>query len=338
MVRRKIKSNPLYYNLGLAIVWDVFGFVLFLISLLGIGIPISFILDFLAVGSSLLFRYMHKAYFLKVSREIKAEYKAMEKQVKRSRKKAIAQQYAKIRGKMDEWVNKGLSILTKEIIRMLLTFLLELVPFVGDFSPTWTIKALAELNEFGKQKKKYQLLIFQIQAMQALLKVEEKVLPGYSKVKKSVQSVGRIARGDLSEVAERIPGRQQYQNIKRGVQKISRTAQTGVTAAGAALGSVRTSLVTAQASNASYQQRVQRERMIEQQRMRYNESRSSGKAYYNSPSASGSSQMQVAGRMLHNKIDSREEFGAGRESQVERKKSTQVTSEQSKERNTSNQT
>jgi hypothetical protein len=338
MAKKKLRSNALYFNLGLAVIWDVIGFFFFFLSLFAIGIPFSVVLDFVAIGTALLFRFLHKGYFLKTTREIKADFKAIEKVVKRSKKKAIAQQYAKARGQLDQWVDQGAKFLMREIIRMLMTFLLELMPFLGDFSPTWTIKAYFELYKFGQQKKKYQLLLYQIDAMTALLKAEEKLAPGYAQMKRGMQGAQRIANGDFSGVQERIPGRQQYQNVKQGVQNVANTAQSGVTAAGAALGSVKTSLATAQASNSGYQQRVQREQMIEQQRVRYNESRTSGEAYYHSPSVQGSSLNQSAGQNIRDNSYLAVDFSSDKGNQPEGKNNIQPFSRKSNDSNESKKT
>lgn len=312
MAKKKLRSNALYFNFGLAVIWDVIGFFLFILSLFAIGVPFSVVLDFVAVGTSLLFRYLHKAYFLKTTREIKADFKAIKKAVKRSKKKAIAQQYAKARAQLDLWVDQGLRFLMREIIRMLMTFLLELMPFLGDFSPTWSIKAYFELYKFGQQKKKYQLLLYQIQAMEALLKAEEKFAPGYAKLKKRVRSTKKIMDGDFSEVKENLPGYKQYQGVKQGVQKgleaaqaFDTQAQKVVNQAVNAATNARARLTAARQSSLGYQQRVQREEMIKQQQMRYNETRSSGGAYYNSPSAQGSIQNQMSSQDMNAKDFSR---------------------------------
>lgn len=266
MAKKKLRSNALYFNFGLAVIWDVIGFFFFILSLFAIGIPFSVVLDIVAVGSALLFRYLHKAYFFKTSREIKADFKAIEKAVRRSKKKAIAQQYAKARAQLDLWVDQGLRFIMREIIRMLMTFLLELIPFLGDFSPTWSIKAYFELYKFGQQKKKYQLLLYQIEAMEALLKAEEKFAPGYAKVKRGFQSAQRIADGDFSQVKENIPGRKQYQSVKKGVQNMSNAANTVF----------RVHSTAPAAASGGYQQSVG----VVNSAPRYNEVRSQGQTYY----------------------------------------------------------
>lgn len=310
--KKKLRPNALYFNLGLAIIWDVIGLFFFVLSLVGVGIPFSIVLDFVAITTALTFRILHKAFFLKTTRQIKAEFKEIEKVVKKSKKKALAEQYAKARGKLDEWVAKGKGFIAREILRLLMTFLLELIPFIGDFSPTWTIKAHFELQKFGQQKKKYELILYQIQALKALIALENKVAPGYAKLKRRVASARKIADGDFSEVKENLPGYKQYQGVKQGVQKGLAAAQTFDTQAQQVVNqavnaatNARARLTAARQSSLGYQQRVQREEMIKQQQMRYNETRSSGGAYYNSPSAQGSIQNQMSSQDMNAKDFSR---------------------------------
>lgn len=260
--RKKLRSNSLYYNLGLAVIWDIIGFFIFFLSLLGVGIPVSFILDFVAVGTALIFRYLHKMYFFKVQREIKGEYRELDKAVKKSGKKALAQKYAKIRGSMDLWMSKGKDAIMREMVRLLFTLLAELIPFFGDFSPTWTIKAYYELYRFGLQKRKYQNLIYQMDAMKALLKADQKLRPGYESMRRGLRSAQRGMNRGESEGQESTLGQKQYQGMEQG----------GASPATSFTPSQRPSLAGGAAG--SYQQ--SREQAVE-----YDKMRSQGKTYVN---------------------------------------------------------
>ncbi len=101
----------------IAIILDVIGFVFFFLSLVGIGIPLSFLLDIaglLTIGAWMYFR----SGSVTVPKRTKKAGKKMAKKINKTALKRIG------------WV-----------------FFRELIPFFGDIAPCWTIAVYRELTK-----------------------------------------------------------------------------------------------------------------------------------------------------------------------------------------------
>jgi hypothetical protein len=153
----------LYINLAFAIVWDTVGFVLFIIGLIpavqAIAIAASPVIDVLAFLTDMTFCILYQGYVkiynvnfkLYQIKRIK-EVMLLSKKSGASKNNPISQNLARQTQKinqymLDKFSNYVINFTVKKIQYSITTSVIELVPWLGDFSPTWTIKANLHLRE-----------------------------------------------------------------------------------------------------------------------------------------------------------------------------------------------
>jgi len=153
----------LYINLAFAIVWDTVGFVLFIIGLIpavqAIAIAASPVIDVLAFLTDMTFCILYQGYVkiynvnfkLYQIKRIK-EVMLLSKKSGASKNNPIAQNLARQTQKinqymLDKFSNYVINFTVKKIQYSITTSVIELVPWLGDFSPTWIIKANLHLRE-----------------------------------------------------------------------------------------------------------------------------------------------------------------------------------------------
>jgi hypothetical protein len=161
-----------YLNLGGAILWDLLGFILFVFNLIP-GIQIisligSFGVDFFAIATDVIFSTLYYIYIGGYLLSMKAyQTKTMLSMAKLSRRSQnITPQESKAQQVLSRTAKeagknlvKGLSeyvasVSWKRIVGSIIAFAIELLPFLGDFSPTWTIKAWTQVSAHRKRAKK----------------------------------------------------------------------------------------------------------------------------------------------------------------------------------------
>ncbi len=153
----------LYINLAFAIVWDTVGFVLFIIGLIpaiqAFAVAASPVIDVLAFLTDLIFCILYQGYVKIYNANFKLyQIKRIREMMRLSKnsgaagKNPIAQNLARQTQKinqymLDKFSNYVINFTVKKIQYSITTSVIELVPWLGDFSPTWTIKANLHLRE-----------------------------------------------------------------------------------------------------------------------------------------------------------------------------------------------
>lgn len=153
--------------LTIAVVLDVAGLVCFILDFVyGIGIPISFVLDFVGapvISSWAAMRPFYRAAIGKIAAKAgkigaKAGSYVMEKTAsvgggqEGSQQSPLAQTGSKAAKAADLGLTganigfKGVKI-GLSAIRFIISLIIELIPFLGDIMPTWTFFVLYELAE-----------------------------------------------------------------------------------------------------------------------------------------------------------------------------------------------
>jgi hypothetical protein len=153
----------LYINLAFAIVWDVIGFTLFIVGLIpavqAVAIAASPVIDVIAFLTDLIFCILYQGYVkiynvnfkLYQVKRIK-EVMLLSKKSGASANNPIAQKLLRQTQKINQYMidkfsNYVIDFTVKKIQYSIFTSVVELVPWLGDFSPTWTIKANLHLRE-----------------------------------------------------------------------------------------------------------------------------------------------------------------------------------------------
>ena len=162
----------LYINLGFAIVWDSFGFILFIIGLIPgaqpITIPASLVIDVTAFLTDLIFCILYQGYVKIYNVNFRLYQVKRIREMMRLSKNAgmsnnpiaqnLARQTQKINQYMlDKFSNYVINFTVKKIQYSIFTSTVELVPWLGDFSPSWTIKANLHLREHRKTARELKL-------------------------------------------------------------------------------------------------------------------------------------------------------------------------------------
>jgi hypothetical protein len=153
----------LYINLAFAIVWDMVGFVLFIIGLIPavqvIALVASIVVDVLAYLTDIAFCILYQGYVKIYNVNFKLyqfkrirEMMRLAKNSGASKNNPIAQNLARQTQKINQYMidkfsNYVINFTVKKIQYSITTSVIELVPWLGDFSPTWTIKANLHLRE-----------------------------------------------------------------------------------------------------------------------------------------------------------------------------------------------
>lgn len=124
-----------FIMLLVAVVLDLCGLLVFILSLFGVGVPISFLLD--AAGSSSIGVWATTRPFMR-----SAIGKIGEKAGGVLGGKGSSAGGSVAGGMAKKGVGLGLSV-----IRFIVTFLIEVIPFLGDIFPGWTFFVIITLVE-----------------------------------------------------------------------------------------------------------------------------------------------------------------------------------------------
>jgi len=162
----------LYINLGFAIVWDAIGFILFIIGLIpavqAFAVAASPAIDVLAFLTDLTFCIIYQGYVKIYNVNFRLyQVKRIREMMRLSKSSGmsnnpiaqnLARQTQKINQYMlDKFSNYVIDFTVKKIQYSIFTSAVELVPWLGDFSPSWTIKANLHLREHRKTANELKL-------------------------------------------------------------------------------------------------------------------------------------------------------------------------------------
>lgn len=173
----------LYINLGFAIVWDSVGFILFIIGLIpavqAFAIAASPVLDIIAFLTDLIFCFLYQGYVKIYNVNFRLyQVKRIREMMRLSKNSGmsnnpiarnLARQTQKINQYMlDKFSNYVIEFTVKKIQYSIFTSAVEIIPWIGDFSPSWTIKANLHLREHRKTAR--ELKIRNVEFEQSLAK------------------------------------------------------------------------------------------------------------------------------------------------------------------------
>lgn len=162
----------LYVNLGFAILWDFIGFILLIINFIPViqivSLIGSFVLDIAATMTDIICSVLYRGYVVIYLVNMKIYQGAQIKSVLRlsRQSKANTPQGNKIQqalAKRAQQISKDMleqfakyvqSFVTKRITTLLIAMTVEIIPFIGDLSPSWTIKAWAHVRDHRIKAKK----------------------------------------------------------------------------------------------------------------------------------------------------------------------------------------
>lgn len=158
----------LYINLAFAIFWDFLGLILFVIGLIPaiqfIAVAISPLLDVIAFITDLIFTFLYYSYvqLYKVN-FIRYQISRVKEMMRLSRRNrgsgnssnpisnALANNTKKISQYMaNTFTDYVVNFAISRIRNSIMVATIELVPWLGDFSPSWTIKAWMHIREHRK--------------------------------------------------------------------------------------------------------------------------------------------------------------------------------------------
>ncbi len=161
----------LYINLGFAIMWDFLGFILFIINFVPViqvvSIVGSFVVDIVAIMTDFAFCAIYYSYLtiyhanlklyqvntirqlMRLSRNSRNTSPAQSKvQQALARRTQEASKY--ILDKTGEYI---MAFGWKRIVSSIIKGVVEAIPFIGDFSPTWTIGAWLHIKAHRSRAK-----------------------------------------------------------------------------------------------------------------------------------------------------------------------------------------
>lgn len=155
----------LYINLVFAIIWDSVGFVLFIIGLIpavqAFAIAASPVLDIIAFLTDLIFCFLYQGYVKIYNVNFRLyQVKRIREMMRLSKNSGmsnnpiarnLARQTQKINQYMlDKFSNYVMNFIVNRIKYSIITMATEAPPWLGDLSPSWTIKANLHLREHRK--------------------------------------------------------------------------------------------------------------------------------------------------------------------------------------------
>lgn len=161
----------LYINLGFAVMWDALGLILFIIDLIPaiqvVSLVGSFVVDFAAIMTDIIFCAIYYGYLaiyhmslklyqgkkitelLRLSRNSRNVSPSQSKiQQGFARKTQEASKY--MLGKIGDYI---MEFGWKRIVSLIIRGIIELIPLLGDLSPTWTIGAWLHIKAHRKRAK-----------------------------------------------------------------------------------------------------------------------------------------------------------------------------------------
>lgn len=161
----------LYINLGFAIIWDSLGFILFIVGLtpaVPVSVILSLILDVLAFLTALTFCVLYQGYVKLYNVNFRIyQVKRIKEMLRLSKSSGasnnpISQNLARQTQKINQYItdkfsNYVINFSVKKIQYSILTSTVEIIPWLGDFSPSWTIKANLHLREHRKTARELKI-------------------------------------------------------------------------------------------------------------------------------------------------------------------------------------
>jgi hypothetical protein len=161
----------LYINLGFAVMWDFLGFILFIINFVPViqvfSLVGSFVVDIVAIMTDIIFCAIYYGYLaiyytnlkfyqaskiselLRLSQRSRNASPAQSKiQQALARKTQEASKYM-----LDKIGDYVMEFGWKRIVSLIIKGVVELIPFLGDFSPTWTIGAWLHIKAHRSRAK-----------------------------------------------------------------------------------------------------------------------------------------------------------------------------------------
>ena len=169
---KPLSGTLLNINLGFAIVWDSVGFLLFILSFTILLIPLtavlSVVIDILAFLTDLIFCTLYQGYVKIYNVNFRLyQIKRIKEMIRLSKssgasKNPIANKLARQTQKLNQYVTSRLSnyaseFIVKKITYTIIVLTIEIIPFIGDLSPSWTIKANLHLREHRKRAKELKI-------------------------------------------------------------------------------------------------------------------------------------------------------------------------------------
>ena len=162
----------LYINLGFAVIWDSLGFLLFIIGLIpgiqAFAVVASPVVDVLAFLTDLTFCILYQGYVKLYNVNFRVyQVKRIKEMLRLSKSSGasnnpisqnLARQTQKLNKYMtDKFSNYVVNFTVKKIQYSILTSTVEIIPWLGDLSPSWTIKANLHLREHRKTARELKL-------------------------------------------------------------------------------------------------------------------------------------------------------------------------------------
>jgi len=169
---KPLSGMLLYINLGFAIIWDAIGFLLFIIGLIpgiqAVAVVFSIAVDVMAFLTDLIFCFLYQGYVKAYNINLGFyQMKQIREMLRFSKNSGIAnnrlsQNLARQTQKinqylLDKFSNYVISFTVKKIQYSIITSVVELTPWLGDLSPSWTIKANLHLREHKKTARELKI-------------------------------------------------------------------------------------------------------------------------------------------------------------------------------------
>lgn len=169
---RPLSGMLLYINLGFAIIWDSLGFLLFIIGLIpgiqAFAVVASPVVDVLAFLTDLTFCILYQGYVKLYNVNFRVyQIKRIKEMLRLSKSSGasnnpisqnLARQTQKLNKYMtDKFSNYVVNFTVKKIQYSILTSTVEIIPWLGDLSPSWTIKANLHLREHRKTARELKI-------------------------------------------------------------------------------------------------------------------------------------------------------------------------------------
>lgn len=169
---KPLSGKLLYINLGFAIIWDTIGFIFFIINFIPViqivSIIGSVILDIVATMTDFTLCILYQGYVKLYNVNFRIYQMKQIREMLRLSKKSVAGSSPEVKNisrqaqKLNKYIlDKFSNYITKFVVMkiqtLILTLIIELIPFIGDFSPSWTIKANYHIKEHKKTAKELKL-------------------------------------------------------------------------------------------------------------------------------------------------------------------------------------
>lgn len=161
---KPLSGMLLYFNLVCAIIWDSLGFLLLILTFIPfiqvLAVILSVILDVVAFGTNFIFNILYQSYVQAYKINLKLyQLNKIKEMLSLSKQKGgnnpVAQRLSKQTQKISKYIVDKFSkyviaFTVKKIQYLIIAFIVEAIPVIGDLSPSWTIKAYVQLGEHKK--------------------------------------------------------------------------------------------------------------------------------------------------------------------------------------------